>query len=57
MQEDDVLGGAGRVGLLEQLAAAVYGMQRVAAGEEQIQSPSCNLGTELVPSQIVHAAL
>ncbi len=43
MQEDDALGGTGYVGLLEQLAVAVYGMQKVTAGEEQIQSPSCNL--------------
>jgi hypothetical protein len=46
MQEDDVLGGAGRAGLLEQLAAAVYDMQRATADEEQTRSPSCNLCTE-----------
>jgi len=46
MQENDVLSGVGRAGLLEQLAAAVYDMQRVTADEGQIRSPSCNLCTE-----------
>jgi hypothetical protein len=55
MPEHDGLGAVGRVELLEQLAAAVYGIPWAAADEEQNLSPSC-LCTEHSKPRVVDAA-
>jgi hypothetical protein len=59
MQEYGGSDAAGHAGLLEEFAAAMSGMRRVAAGGELAPSPFCNLSTEHSSweAPLIHAAL